>query len=193
MSGLSKVSRPAWLTGVVVATLLVAGCSGDEPQAQPPRPSAPSTSPVTTRTPTPTPPALPPAARRNTKAGAVAFVYHFVDLLNYTSVSGETGTFSRTTQRSCHSCRNIKSAIDEIYAAGGSVKGGELTIRSYTQVPGQSVDAWRFVLKVHAEQQIVRRSAGDDAETIPPSSSPLTIDIARIAGDWRVLEMEKPQ
>ncbi|HET9499371.1 MAG TPA: hypothetical protein VFO98_03835, partial [Marmoricola sp.] len=62
------------LVGAVFAT---AACGGDPSSSPSPSPSvSPSPSPSSTA---PTPPPLPDAARKDTKAGAVAFVRHYVE------------------------------------------------------------------------------------------------------------------
>jgi len=68
--------------------LLVAGCGGD-PKADP----SPSTSPAPSisSTPTPSPPTLPDAAKANTKAGAIAFVKYYVELVNHAQATGDVG------------------------------------------------------------------------------------------------------
>ena len=70
----------AGTSGVLLVSTL--GACGGSPRADP-SPTPATTSAAATETPTPTPPAMPAAARADTKAGAIAFVRHYVDLINY--------------------------------------------------------------------------------------------------------------
>jgi hypothetical protein len=106
--------------------LVLAGCGGD-PTAEPsPTPSTPVTSPVST---TPTPPAMPDAAKANTKAGAIAFVRHYIELINYAQATGDVEVLSGVEDASCRSCTQGRTYLASIYGAGGHVAGGEWTIR----------------------------------------------------------------
>ncbi|MGN6780031.1 MAG: DUF6318 family protein [Marmoricola sp.] len=102
----------------------LSGCGGT-PDAGPP-PSPPTTAP--TATPTPTAPVMPDAARANTKAGAVAFVRHYVDLLDHAIKTGDVFGVRSLTARSCGSCMRVIRQIDRIYRNGGHSDGGTWTV-----------------------------------------------------------------
>lgn len=105
--------------------LVLAGCGGD-PKAEPsPTPSTPVTSPVSS---TPTPPAMPDAAKANTKAGAIAFVRHYIELINYLQATGEDAPLAEASRPSCKSCGAVIRAAKSIYDAGGHIEGGTWTI-----------------------------------------------------------------
>ncbi len=74
---------------LLVGSLLITGCTGDEPN--PPSPSSTSESPTDTSSPTVTVPAMPEEAKVGDAAGAEAFVRHWIDLLNYAYATGEIG------------------------------------------------------------------------------------------------------
>jgi hypothetical protein len=184
------VARPGWLAGVVVSTLLLAGCSGDEPTAGPPKPAEPPTSPVTTTSPTPAPPVLPAAARENSKAGAVAFARHFVEVVNFSTVFGNTDRLNRTSLRSCVSCRNIAEAIADVYGAGGHVKGGELTVTGFSVLPSAR-DMWTVGIEVKTDRQLIQSSANSKPRFVKGGSYSLTLDVRRIGEAWRIARMER--
>jgi hypothetical protein len=185
------VSRPGWLVSTVVGTLLLAGCSGDEPSASPPS-EPPSTTPAASP-PTPTPPSLPASARKPNKAGAVAFAYHFVDVLNYSSLTGRLDALRHASSPKCESCVNIARAIRRVYGDGGQVVGGELAIRNYSMVPAAPRRGWTLAIQVHAKPQIIRATAESDPKRIDPGTYWVTLDMRPKQSSWVVDRMVKEQ
>ncbi len=152
------MSRLHWLVSATVAVLLVSGCSGDEPAAGPrPASSPPGTTPVTTTSPTPSPPELPARAQENTKAGAVAFAHHFIELVNFASASGDArGVLSGSTGQ-CAACEEIAKFIRVVYRDGGEIRGGDWRPLSYSVIPsGQG--QWLIAVEIRAEKQTYRLS-----------------------------------
>ena len=117
-----RLVPPALLTVLVLPALTLAGCggsSGDDP--------SPSPTVSTTTSASPTAPALPEAAMANTKAGAVAFARHYIELINYAQATGTRVHCGRsrllaaslvTTQTS--TCRSFTPTADGSVAVGGS-------------------------------------------------------------------------
>ncbi|HEX2893408.1 MAG TPA: DUF6318 family protein [Marmoricola sp.] len=114
------------LIGVVVLLVALAGCGGD-PKSEPPPSPSPSTTPVST---TPSAPAMPDAAKENTKAGAIAFVRHYVELINYAQATGDTSALAAVEDTGCASCARGRKYLDRVYRGGGHVAGGTWTIRT---------------------------------------------------------------
>src|SRR4051794_697515 len=109
---------PRVLVGAVVLLLALAGCGGD-PKADPsPSPSVPSASPVST---TPAPPALPEAAKANTKAGAIAFVKYYVQLINHAQATGDVAALAAVEDPGCSSCASGRRLLKKIYESGGHI------------------------------------------------------------------------
>jgi hypothetical protein len=185
------VSRPRWLVSVFAGALLLAGCSGDDPSASAPS-EPPSTAPATSP-PTPTPPPLPASAQQPTKAGAVAFAYHFVDVLNYSSLTGELDALHHASSPRCESCVNISGAIREVYGAGGQVDGGQLSIRNYSLVPAAPRRGWTLAIQVHAKPQVIRATAESDPKRIERGRYWLTLDVRPKQSSWVVDRMVKEQ
>lgn len=167
---------------VLSCAVALAGCGGD-PKADPsPAPSSPTTS----ASPTPTPPVMPGAAKANTKAGAVAFVKYYIELINHAQATGDTEALARVESDSCHSCKRARNSLDEIYASGGHLEGGEWTadIRSVTRRP--DVDGWTaLVLAQYAPQKIVK-SGG--TTPLKGGKSLITFVVRRDAVSWNVLQ-----
>ena len=112
---------PRWVAGLA-AGLLLSGCGGDSPEPKPlPKESKSSPS----ASPSATPPVMPAAAKKKTKAGAIAFARAFIQTLNYSGSSGDTARLRRLFIAPCTRCEAIADGIDETYAAGGSFEGGD--------------------------------------------------------------------
>ena len=104
-----------------VLCLLVSACGGNAKPQPLPRPTA-SLSPSAS----PTPPVMPAAAKEKTKAGAIAFARHFVDVINYAGATGDTSRFEALARADVHEMPSaLLTDIDEIYAAGGSMTGAD--------------------------------------------------------------------
>ncbi len=72
---------PRLAAGLVACSVLLAGCGGS-PAPKPLPAPRPSSSPSPTTTPAAAP-AMPEAAKAKTRAGAIAFARHYVELINY--------------------------------------------------------------------------------------------------------------
>src|SRR5438128_15619 len=120
-----------------VLCLLLVGCGGSaEPQPLP-RPTA-STSPSAS----PSPPVMPAVAKEKSRAGAQAFVRHYIDVLNYATFTGDTKAAHSLDGGQCQSCRRMLHSIENIYAAGGHVEGGAWSSQPVSDVRQPGGKGW---------------------------------------------------
>ncbi|MGH3482763.1 MAG: DUF6318 family protein [Nocardioidaceae bacterium] len=129
----------ATIAAAVVASGALAGCGDDE--AEPADSGLPAESELTesaseispsTDGPTPTDPTpsgpqeppLPAAAKAPGKAGAKAFVAHYIELLNYAQHTGD-GTSLLRYGPSCSLCRSQARFATTTYRRGGWFRGGD--------------------------------------------------------------------
>jgi hypothetical protein len=116
--------HPRLLAVAALALLLVAGCGGDpKPKSLPsptpsPSPSASASAPKQTDAPSP------PKAAKN-RAGAIAFANFFIELVNYSSLSGDTTELRRNYVPLCTKCEAFADVVDKTYASGGKITGGD--------------------------------------------------------------------
>jgi len=104
------------LVSAIIA-VLVAGCgSADEPAPEPEH---------ATSSPSDAPPPMPRAAKDDTDSGAIAFTKHYVDVLNYAAVTGDTVELKRLSSPKCEGCQEYIDLYEETYESGGYFKGGE--------------------------------------------------------------------
>jgi len=122
---------------LLIITLALAGCGGGDPTPDPPPTRAPS--PTVTASGKIAPP-LPPAATAHTKAGAIAFVRHYIDLINYTQATGDTAPINQVSERKCSSCNATSTYVRNVYRAGGRIAGGMTQIRQIIAVPSKGQD-----------------------------------------------------
>lgn len=114
--------------GALALSVVLAGCGGD-PEASPDptaTTSAVSTTPSTP--PTPSAPALPDAAMANTKAGAIAFVRYYVEVINHAQITGELTSLRSLAADGCRPCARIRKELTRIYDAGGHIEGGRWAV-----------------------------------------------------------------
>jgi hypothetical protein len=180
-----------WLAGGIVAMLLASGCSSDGPQAEPPKPHSPSTSPVTTTSPSPTAPALPAAARRNTKAGAVAFSDFYVSLLNHAAQTGDVEPLRKFSGARCESCRSSITTVENIYAAGGSITHYGWHVRRYNVTNAGEPNAWVVALDIRAQAQVVRESAGAAPQRLHGGNFSLAMYARWSGSQWSMTRMDR--
>jgi hypothetical protein len=171
--------------------LVVAGCGGD-PQASPtPTPSLSTASPVST---TPSPPAMPDAARANTKAGAIAFVRHYIDLINYAQDTGDIDALSAVEGHRCRSCSSGRDYIRGVYTSGGHIKGGRVRIRILDALPNAAIAGWTVDAKLtFGPQTVARPTASPSTQELKGGSVPITVLVQRQPNGWSVNEWTRGQ
>jgi hypothetical protein len=166
--------------------LVLAGCGGD-PTADPsPTPSTPVTSPVST---TPTPPAMPDAAKANTKAGAIAFVRHYIELINYAQATGDVDSFTEVDSPECRSCATARRALTDIYGAGGHIEGGELRATIQSVAPRPDLRARTvFASVTYGPQQVV---SATKTRSLKGGKTVMTLVVRHDAGGWVMLQWSR--
>lgn len=175
--------------GAVVAVGLLggslSGCGGTTDAGPPPSPSAtPSTSP--SASPSPTAPVMPDAARENTKAGAVAFVRHYVDLINHAQATGDTKALAAVEDSRCRSCQSVRRHLRELYAGGGSIRSGDWRVGAPPRV-SRNADIHGFTVEVliRTSDQTVDDGSGH-LKHVRGGANILNVFVERAEGSWKV-------
>jgi hypothetical protein len=169
----------------VALLLALAGCGGD-PKADP-SPSQSVTTPAST---TPSPPVMPEAAKANTKAGAVAFVKYYIELINHAQATGDTQPLKDVEDPGCTSCTRARGALDKIYEAGGSISGGALSFRYGSIAPSPRFKGWLVSGTLRFAPQSVIAKAGNAAKDFSGGSAPVNAFVSRHneSHQWRVMD-----
>jgi hypothetical protein len=171
----------------VVLLLALAGCGGD-PKADPsPSPSSPSTSPVST---TPSAPVLPEEAKADTKAGAIAFVKYYVELINHAQATGDVDVLAAVEDPGCESCSKGRTVLEEIYKAGGTIHGGELTFKLTNEARSPRYRGWVVSGSLAFAPQTVTRTAGGATQELSGGTTIVNAFVSKAndAREWRVME-----
>ena len=125
------------VAGLAVATALVGGCSSKH-EANDTLPSASETSASPSLEPLgPADLPMPAGARKQSAAGAEAFIRYYFDILNR-SLTDLDPRYIRQFADSCEDCERIAQETEQDAAAGYSYKGGELVIAGKISVAIQS-------------------------------------------------------
>lgn len=180
--------------GALALSLVLAGCGGD-PEA-PPDPTATTSGVSTTPStpPTPSAPALPEAAMANTKAGAIAFVRHYVDLINHAQRTGDVEVLAAVEAAGCESCASGRKYLRDVYGAGGHINGGELRVEIAGALRNRSIDGWTIDGRLeYGPQTVIRPTAPTPTEHLTGGGVPITVLLSLNAGTWTVAEWTRAQ
>lgn len=102
--------------------VLVVGCDDDGGPSSDPTETLATPAPPTSQSPTvPAAPDVPLDAQQKTKAGAVAFVKHWVDVLNEADESGDPTKLDLLSGPKCRFCNQDIASIRKTHDEGGRV------------------------------------------------------------------------
>jgi hypothetical protein len=172
--------------GVLAALLVLAGCGGD-PKADPsPSPSTPSVS----TTPSPTAPVMPAAASENTKAGAIAFVRYYIELINHAQATGDVAALESVESAGCESCAKVRTSIAKIYASGGSITGGSWHPHLRTALQNDD-GSWLVSGYIQFDPEQVKRSRESPIESAAGGSAITHVTVVLNNDIWKVLKWSR--
>lgn len=185
--------RP-WFAGLMCLPLLaLSGCSDDDAKADPdPTPSVTAQSPSESPT-GPVEPQPPAAMDASDQAGAVAFVRYFWDVVSYAQVTGDTSRLRELGFDLCELCSGAVSDIEQIYGAGGYIKGGAFSVsrpRS-TQLQRGEHSTYSVDFVLAAEKQVVLEKEGGERKHREGGNTKLRFLIGHDSrNEWRVSQWE---
>jgi len=141
------MSRLRAVAGACVALAFAmpsAGCTGGSEPAPTTSSASVTPSPSASASPSPSPtPSVPAAAQAHTKAGAVAFVRFYIDLVNEGAKNPREGLLAPHSDADCVACQNLERSIRAYLDAGHHARSDVLGIEK--QVPlGESDGLFRL-------------------------------------------------
>lgn len=170
-----------WLV-LLVAVALLAGCSGDPKPRFSPTSSAPTSS-------SPSPDKSKPWEEKS-KAGAVAFAKHWVDLFNTVQMSGETSSLQRASASACRTCSNITKAATQLYESGGRVEGGGWQVTSAVPAPEKGVPEGQALISLTIQRPAQTWHYGDgSSKQYRASLQTFTARVEWDGSQWRMYEL----
>jgi hypothetical protein len=131
---------------------------------------------------------LPGAAKAKTKAGAVAFGRHYVELINYAQATGRLDQIQGVEEAACGSCADAESYLRDLYSGGGSIRGGELRVTSIDAVRNPATHGWLVEIGVKFGPQLVDNPAPKPDQHPKGGQVPLNVQAAWRGNGWKVLE-----
>lgn len=158
------------LLPLFAVTAVITGCSADEEQPSADLPPASSSAAETTPELPPLGPEdfpVPEEARTQDEAGAEAFLYYFVDLLNRQQ-SIPSGDGIRQVAADCQECLAVAQRLDQAAANGWQLEAGTLSV---TGAPGVAVTGGEAKLSFMAQAK-AGRVLGPDGEEILEEAIP---------------------
>jgi hypothetical protein len=130
--------------GVLIGLSLLAGCGASGKAEAPVRP---------TRSVTVTPSAT---VEPDTKAGALAFVRRYVEMLNRAQATGDVSELRRLSSSSCVTCGRVARSLASLYSTGGHLEGGTWTGLKWLALPREQ--RWAVVVLLASSRQLVFRN-----------------------------------
>jgi Family of unknown function (DUF6318) len=183
---------------------VLAGCSdadSDEPpdsglpsksEASSPSPTTPTSEPSPTGPTGPSAPELPAAAKKHTKAGAIAFVRYYLDLLNYATHTGDVGPINRYSQDDCVGCQDDARFYEALYARGGWAKGLHRGVHRVTgSAPARPEDVY-IGIEMNRTSGSYQLRRGAKTQTLPREQSRLDFYLVWVQGHWMIGRVERP-
>ncbi|QTE29135.1 hypothetical protein [Pengzhenrongella sicca] len=175
-----------------LATLLLAGCTGQDPPAPPPDFQSAEPTPTTTPTPTPSPtpefPEPPADLVRTDEVGAAAAAGYFVALYPLVLSTGNVDAWDAISGDPCEFCESIRRDALSMAQKGESYSGGVIGLSDVEVlgrddlIGGYPVDA-KFVqspsLYQAADGSIITQTDGD--------SGIVRIDTLNTSAGWKIL------
>jgi hypothetical protein len=184
---IGDVSRTRAALIALTLTLVVAGCTDDDPKPkfEPPPSEAPSSvSPSATAG---TAPTMPAAAKGADAAAAEAFVKFYWDTVNYAQASGDVAPL-KALAHGCKGCDNGVEFIEAAYADGGEIRGGGGKVSGLKTVfINRAGENWAVVeCLVRSTEQVVDRPGDGTDERYPGGSADLRIYLQPATNSWTV-------
>lgn len=208
-----RTTRAAGAAAVLAGVLAAAGCSGGSGErAASPAPSLTSTSGVapgeptpsqapstTTSSPSSTPtaksteagaPGVPKAARQHTKAGAEAFVRHYTDVINETSIHPKVGMLEPLAMDSCKSCDNQEKTVRELVRDDQRFTMRQMDVIS-TRVLGGSTGTTQVELHGYEPNVDIVDNRGNSVESYPEvKNQGMVFELKWTPNGWRVVTIK---
>lgn len=169
------------IAAAVLSAALLSACSDGTPDPE----GAPT--PTASAPPSPTPtesesidPSPEPEAQEE-------FIRRWFELYMSMQKSGDAADFLALSD-GCEACKSTADRYRDIYASGGEITGGKITVTS-TRRLGRNGRQETWIAAVSVTPTKYRESAADDVQRLPGGDGAFRLVIARWAGSYVVNEL----
>jgi hypothetical protein len=215
-SSISGRLRLAAVSFSAVAGLVLTGCSnGEDPQGSPNTGPASSTSQTATptqsatATPKPTPvykpadakgraqnvpvPVLPEAAKKESKAGLVAFAKYWYSTLNFAYETGDFDPLDKVTARTCALCEKVRPGILEWNSGGRWIVGGLVKANgAFTEFVKSPSGDYQVTTQLEQAAGTLHRPDASVEKSVQGSQVLADIMLVRfIDGRWKAMNVDR--
>jgi hypothetical protein len=174
-------TRAALTALTLIPTLLVAGCSDDDPKPkfEPPSSEVPSTS-----SPSPSPSSTIATKREQ----QTATIEQFVGAISESLATGDPSEFLDLTSDSCQNCRVLADNLSGAYAGGGHIEGGGWALMS-SEYQGEKPlgSIWNVDIKSAREQWM--DGDGEVVKIVRAGTQHFGVALEESGDGWRVREL----
>jgi hypothetical protein len=194
--GMQSRVRRAGVVGAL-AMLLVAGCTGPEPEpepaAEPTRSPAPTVRPTPIPSPTRTQPAVvapepPPELQRSDADGAAAAATYFLSLYGYTMQTGDVGPWTTMTGEPCQFCARTRGLATSIHDAGDTFAGADITpLSTFVHPYDELVGGYPVDVEYTQAASEHRNAQGELVNVSDPDGGTLGVDLIHAPDGWKVI------
>lgn len=188
---------------VFAALFGLASCTSAAPEIPDSESPAPTVSPSVSpsedqenpgeEAPTPEPLPLPDypedLTAEDTAENAILAAEHFIDLMNYTQSSGDTGAFAEIVLEQCKTCERFIDLQTDRYAAGGYLVGNFITLEDAEVRRSESGKAWEVASTWQVSDGVKQESANSVKTEVPGRTEEMRIAVALVNKKWVVVEI----
>jgi hypothetical protein len=180
----------------------LAGCNDTDPDDPPDSglpsksettstsPATPTSEPTPTEASGPSAPELPTTATKHTKAGAIAFVRFYLELLNYAAHTGDVRPLRQHSTSDCEACRDDAQTWSDLYSSGGWAKGGVLALKTVrATAPARPEDVYVGVT-VARSHGTYKATPDAKAKSVPADEADLDYYLVWVHHSWRMARGE---
>lgn len=159
-----------------------AGCSGGDERSEP---VIDQQAVASEATPSPTPSATPAPEpwEKRTKAGAVAFVEHWVEVFNEAGATGDSSGLRTVSTPECTTCLQLATLIDDFAAEGVTIRTDGWRTRVVQPASFQDSAPYDMLVSIRRSPQVVRSSDGS-IERFPGGPQTYSARVIWRNGQW---------
>jgi hypothetical protein len=129
---------------------------------------------------------MPAAAKAKTKAGAIAFARHYIELINHAQATGDVAPLTGVEKNGCASCGRANGVIQSLYRQGGSIRGGAFEIDAVDALKLPARDAYLVEVALHFGPQHIDWPDPKQDQDLAGGRGPMNVNVVWDGSAWRV-------